>query len=233
MRAAYGVAASLVVALSAPRLASAQEEADGAAEEPADASRVRLGVGYRASYVTDPTFDQFARSGFMPQLSLEATYAAVTGRHASFATGIGWDFGSNSGLFDGFDMRLNVHRFTVPLEVRWHLTPAIRLFGRVAPGAALYSVSVTDVAAPLEGGPWALAVDGSAGASFLLFPHGSRDPTSARVWLTPEVGYGWTEEQTVALEARRTPVLEPTAPSNIGDLTVRGAFVRVALGLAF
>jgi len=193
--------------------------------------RARIGVGYRASFVRDPSFDAFSRSGLMSQLSLDATYAFVSVGRFALASGVAWDFGSLQGLFDGFDVSLQVHRFTVPIEARYVLTPWLYGFGRVAPGAALYRARVTELGAPLEGGPWVPAADFSGGFSILLGPHGVERPGVARVWLTPEVGYGLAGDYSIDLESRRGPIVDASVPNTLGALSVRGPFVRASIGM--
>lgn len=195
--------------------------------------RARVGIGYRGSVVPDPTFDAVAGSGLLSQLSLEATYAVVAGDRAALALGVAWDFGLRDGSFDGLDLTLQVHRLTVPVEARYLLTPWLYGFGRVSPGAVFYYATITDRGAPLEGGPWGFAMDVSGGVSVLLFPHGSVDRRVARVWLTPEGGYGWAAEREIDLKGRGAPAVVAGAPETLGALNVRGAFFRVQIGLTF
>src|SRR5690606_20469874 len=104
------------------------------------------------------------------QLSVEASWAPVNGRDGAIAIGVAWDLGSRAAITSGLPARLDVHRFTVPVEGRVYLGSWAYVFGRVAPGAATYQVRVTSPAVPLSGSPWAFATDLSAGVSFLLGP---------------------------------------------------------------
>ena len=193
--------------------------------------RARLAVGYRGTFVSDPAIDAFSSSGLMSQLSLDATYAFVSIGRFALAAGVLWDFGSLAGNFNGSDVSLQVNRFTAPIELRFALTPWLYGFGRAAPGAALYNATVESNAAPLQGGPWVAAADFSGGVSVLLAPHNVDRSNVARVWLTPEVGYGLAGERTIDLDARSAAIVDATAPTTLGALSVRGVFFRAALAL--
>jgi hypothetical protein len=192
---------------------------------------VRLGVGYRHGLISDPTFDTFARDDRLSQLSLDVTYAPVNTRQGAVAVGVAWDFGSRSAITNELPARIDVHRFTVPLEGRLYLSSWAYVFGRVAAGTATYQYRITDPAVPLSGSPWVYAADFSAGASVLLWPHGELEQRVARAWLTPEIGYGWTSATDIALDSRRGPIVVATAPERLPELALRGAFFRVQLGL--
>jgi hypothetical protein len=246
---AVGVVAGAVLLLSSHRARAQVVPAPGRVTAPGPAGRreapgpppltrgfdrSRIGIGYRATFVRDPTFDTFARNGLLSQLSLEGTYAFVSAGRFAVATGLTWDFGSLRGLFDDYDVSLQVHRFTVPVEARVSLTPWLYGFGRAAPGFALHQARVNNLGAPLQGGPWAPAVDVSGGVAILLAPRSAERTDVARVWLTPEVGYGFAGERSLGpLQSRRGPVLDGGAPANLGALAVRGPFVRATVGLTF
>jgi hypothetical protein len=193
--------------------------------------RARVAAGYRANFVSDPAIDSYSSSGLMSQLSLDASYAVLAVGRVAIAAGVAWDFGSLAGNFNDSEVFLQVNRFTAPIELRFAITPWLYGFGRAAPGAAHYHATLENNAAPLAGGPWVAAADFSGGVSLLVAPHSADRPNVARVWITPEVGYGLAGDRTINLEARNQPIVDAEAPRTLGALSVQGVFFRAAIGL--
>jgi hypothetical protein len=206
------------------------EPARALVPRPPPAGDARLALGYRQAIIADRGFDAFAADDRLSQLSLETSYAALNGRTGALAAGIAWDFGSRGATTEGFQASLTVHRLTVPIEGRLYLSSWAYAFGRVAPGAAVYQARVTAPATPLSGAPWVVAVDSSAGVSFLLGPHGERSGRIARVWLTPEVGYGWSDSSAIQLTGERGPAILAGVSDRLPEVAIRGPFFRAQIG---
>ncbi len=194
------------------------------------AGNARLALGYRQAVIPNRGFDTYATDDRLSQVSLETSYALLNGRQGAFAAGIAWDFGTRAAVTNGMSAAMNVHRLTVPLEGRLYLARWVYAFGRVAPGATMYQARVTNVGTTLTGNPWVPAVDSSAGVSLLLGPHGEQADDVARVWLTPEVGYGWSGPATINLTSERGPVVLASVPERLPELAVRGPYFRATIG---
>src|SRR5262249_5637442 len=123
------------------------------------------------------------------------------------------------------------------IEGRYHLTNWMYGFARVAPGASLMYASVDDGSSQsrLHDSSWAFAADASAGASFLLAPHGHADKRQVRFWVTPEIGYSFTTEASFSPNPNRdeNDVLGTDASMRLHAVALSGVFWRISAALTF
>jgi hypothetical protein len=210
-----------------------QKRADGAPRN----DFVRFGAGLRMGYVDDAAFDTFSKNDALPQLSLEGTTTLLSAGRVSLAAGLAWDVGGRGNGLRGLDASLTVHRFTAPIEGRWHVKPWLYGFARVAPGAALLFTRVDEPSsqAKLKDSSWAFAGDLSAGASILLGPRNDMDRRSPRFWVTPEIGYAFTTSTDLRPKPARNEddVLGSDAETNLGSIALSGLFWRASLAVTF
>ena len=127
-----------------------------------------------------------------------------------------------------------MHRFTVPLDVRFAFAPWLYAFTRTAAGAAMLAPRVSDptAPAPLVSTSWVPVLDLSGGAAYRIGGGGGEGKLG--VWLVAEGGYGWAGRADLLLSpdlASDDP--RRTGPVDMGALTLRGAFLRTGLALAF
>lgn len=209
---------------------SPPEPAPVRAPPSAPAGDARLAVGYRQAIIAHHGFDTFAMDDRLSQLSVETSYAPFNGHVGAAAAGVAWDFGSRATTTGGLQAGIVVHRITVPLEARLYLSSWAYGFGRLAPGIAVYQGRINAPATPLSGSSVVLAADASAGVSFLIGPHGPQRGDAARVWLTPEIGYGWSQASAIALTGERGPSLLASAPDRLPEVAIRGPFFRAQIG---
>ncbi len=199
------------------------------------ASRWRVEVGYRGSYITDSGFDPFAKTDALPQLSVGASLTVAQRGRLSFAPGLAWDHGGRSATARGAASSLTLDRVTVPLEGRFHVDRWGYAFVRVAPGFVAQTARLED---PSAGVPYTksralFATDLSAGYALPLFRLGRRE-SAPTAWLQADGGYGWvaTERLDLAPDAasddpRRTRGID------LGSLATSGAFFRAGLAVSF
>lgn len=197
----------------------------------------RFELGYRGSFIREATFDPFSTQNYFAQVSLAASRTIYTRGRFSFAPGLAWDYGKSGATARGDTTSLEVHRLVVPLEGRVHFGPWGYAFARAAPGVSVVTAEVDDAAltnAPLTKSRWLFATDLSAGYAFPLWPRDNPTELTPRIWVQADGGYGWIS--TVGLN------LTPDLPSNdpriasgidLGELTLRGAFVRVSAAVSF
>jgi hypothetical protein len=193
-------------------------------------------VALRAAYVSDPAFGIFSDDKSLRQLGLAFSRTVLVEKDFSFAPGLSWEYGERNSTVRGDASDLKVHRLSLRIDGRYHVLPWMYAFARLAPGAIHQSMQVDDVmaAAPLRQSSFGPSVDLSAGAAFLIGPHGARPEKHVRFWAEIDGGYGWA--------ARKDIVLSPELASDdvrrvgtlaLGDMALRGAFVRVAGTLTF
>lgn len=197
---------------------------------------MRFGLGIRVMYAPSAGLDPFSEGDAIGQASLEVSRTLATSGKLSLALGLGWDVGMKRATARGPASGLALHRLSVPVEGRYHLTSWLYGFARVAPGAAILDVHVEDPSAPshLSDVNAMFSVDGSAGASFLLGGHGPADRKGVRFWATPEVGYGLTTRATPSLTPdSRDDVLGKELGASTGSLSVSGFFFRIGVGFTY
>src|SRR5206468_2378209 len=113
------------------------------------------------AYVPSAGFDAFAANDVLASFTVDATATVWTRRRFSLAAGLGWDMAQRGDGLRGLSTSLTAHRFSVPIELRYHAAPSLYFFGRVAPGALLALASVEDPSAPapLADARWMFATD--------------------------------------------------------------------------
>lgn len=199
---------------------------------------LRVGLGLRMGYVASDGYDLFSDDDVLPQFSIDATYTVFHRARFSVAAGVAFDIGRSESRLRTFASSLSAGRLTVPIEGRFHATPWLYAFARVAPGTAFYGMTVEDSSAAggrLTQAPWVFASDFSAGASFLLGPGRGMEKRRVRFWLTPEAGYAFTATKAVLLGADRSADEAFGADTRVdgGSLSTSGFFWRATLGLTF
>lgn len=220
----------------APQATKPAEQPLPTPEGPPRYDLVRIDVGGRVGYVKDSAYDAFATNDTLAQFSIDGTYPVYAKGKLVLGAGLGWDYGGRSDGLRGFSSSMKAHRFSVPLEARWHAVPGLFAFGRLAPGAALVVASVDNGGAEVSGSSWAFSTDASVGASILLGPRSHWDQRkSPRFWLTPEVGYGFTTNASLALGRGREAkdLLGSDEDVRLRSLSLSGVFWRLAVTTTF
>jgi hypothetical protein len=243
-----GLATLGVLGETPARAADPADESRPYERRPTDIDRLktmwRVELGYRGGFVTDAGYNPFSTQDYFPQVSLAASRTVFTRGRMSFAPGIGWDYGRSSATSRGASASLDMHRLVVPLEGRVHFGTWGYVFIRAAPGIALESVEVDDASAPapmnasapapMTKSRWLFATDLSAGYAYPILPRTDPYEHVPRAWVQADGGYGWIVTQHLNL-APDLPSGDPRLASGIdlGSLTMRGAFFRVAAAVSF
>jgi hypothetical protein len=203
-------------------------------EAPASDNRFwRIEAGFRGGLIGDSSFNPYASDEFIGQLSIEATRTLLARKKLSLAVGLAWDTGSRSSGIRGNDSSLVLHRFTAPIEGRYHFASWLFGFARVAPGAGFLEATVTDASSPatLSDNAWVFATDLSAGASVMLGPRTGK----VHFWLTPEAGWGFMTEAKLSPTPQRNPndIQGTDEAMHLPGLSMSGFFWRLTGGLSF
>lgn len=223
-----------------PASPATDAEADEPArpEGPPRFTYLRASMGMKVGAFGDAGLDAFASDDVVPSWSVDVSYTLFVVRRFSVAAGLGWDVGGRASELRGVTKTsLVTHRFSVPIEGRYHFAGWLYAFGKLAPGAALHHVSVTDASSndPLTDTLGGFSGEASLGASLLIGPHRGYDRRTVRFWVTPEMGYAWTTSAAVHATPNGNPndVLGSNAPANFGSLAMRGIFWRVGFAVTF
>jgi hypothetical protein len=196
----------------------------------------RIESGYRGSFVTSSGYDPFSTDGYFPEFSLAASRLLFARGRFSFAAGLAWDFGHSAATARGDTSSFDMQRFTVLLEGRIHFGPWGYAYARAAPGATMEHAEIGDESSPalLEKTQWLFATDLSAGYAWLVWPRGEESLLEPRIWLQGEGGYGWVAQERLALApALPSGSLERATGVDLGNLSMQGAFFRVAAAVTF
>jgi hypothetical protein len=200
----------------------------------ADAWQVVVGV--RNALIRSSGFDPFSENDHLPQFSMSASRALSkpAARGLGVAVGLGFDVGSSSSFARNADSDITLSRFLLLAEARYHLSPRLYGFGRLAPGASRGTARLREASspayAPLLDSFTTLAVDASAGAAFCVSGMSSR----IGAWLLADVGYGWTPQHHLRLSpdlAERDS--DKVAPLDLGTLAARGVLFRFSFALSY
>jgi hypothetical protein len=193
-----------------------------------------MSLGGRDNFVTHPGFDLFAPDNQLPQVTLQAGRTLFASGALSLATLLAWDWGGMDSSARGAPTTLTVNRLTLGAEGRYHLWRRLYAFGRVAPGVMFWNATLKDRVASVDSHASAamFATDLSLGAAVECFGESRGASPRPRGWIGAEGGYGWTPSAKLTFkpdsEASKQTVPVRLEPLSLGELAVRGAFLRVS-----
>lgn len=193
-----------------------------------------LTVGERTTFVKNRGFDVFADDDALAQFTLAFGRVLYSDGPWSFASSLAWEIGGRSSDVRGSNTSLQVNRFTVSPEARYHFMRRLYAFGRLGAGAALLSSTLQDPVGGAERSrdPLRFTVDGSVGAAFEVLGHRSGLSRIARGWLVVDGGYLYTAStDLVYASSGGSPAR--SAPISLGELALHGATLRVTAAVSF
>ena len=238
---ALGAATCAAALLLASSRALAVEAQDAPAPSAGDASlgnhqkHVRLDIGARTQFVNNKGFDPFSKDDVLGQLSLSASYVVWTHDQLSLAAVGGFDYGGSSANLRSDATSLDLRRFTLAPEARYHVLRLLVLTAKVGP-------TLTREAAEVSGGlgtawlktGWKFGFDATAGAAVELWGYRSGAAHKPRLWVTGEGGYGWTAPMKLDFVPDDSgSVPQRLAPLDLGELSVAGPLFRITAALSF
>jgi hypothetical protein len=201
-------------------------------------------LGLRTSWITDEGFGLFADvvdeiGGNYPlvQFSIgggRTVYAQDSWSVAGIAL---WEIGGSDAELRGDHADIDVHRFTLGAELRYHLARYVYGLARLAPVAVHTRASLDEgvTGVTLYSRSWSWGFDATAGGAFELYGMRSGASNRPRVWVVAEGGYGWTS----ASDLRFAPEDDDDeAPQRVGDVdlgtvAIRGPMFRISGAVTF
>jgi hypothetical protein len=195
----------------------------------------QLGLGLRESFVTNEGYDLFAENNALPQVSVHAGRVLYASGPISVAALLAWDWGSVESDARGAKTALEVNRFTVGAEGRFHVLRRVYAFGRVAPGALNAATSFSDriVGADRKVDGWGFAADLSLGAGFEFAGDARGASSRPRGFLIAEGGYGWAQSMDLLYEAEGDTNPVRLQPLDLGELAIRGGYFRLSAVITY
>jgi len=196
---------------------------------------IRVDLGARVQHVSSPGLDPFAERDAIPQVTLGASYAFWARDRLSLAGAFAFDYSDWSSEARSARTDLDLRRFALGPEARFHLLRLLVLTGKLAPTLTRESATMsTGVGSNLVSTAWKFGVDATVGAAVELFGFHSGASRLPRLWISGEGGYGWTAPHELRLspeEGGSAP--ERSAAVTLGDLSVSGPLYRITAGISF
>jgi len=230
------------VALASVALRAAAEEDHGAqpAEQDPEAlgnhqKNIRFDIGGRAQFIKNSGLDPFSKRDAIGQLSLLASYGFWAQDRLSLAGVVGFDYGGSSANARSDQASLELERFTLAPELRYHLLRVLALTAKVGPTLTRETAEVSGgLDTPLVRTGWQLGFDATAGVAVELWGYRSGTSHKPRVWLAGEGGYGWSAPMKLSFKPDESgAVPQRLMPLVLEDLTLAGPLFRVTAGLSF
>ncbi len=195
-------------------------------------------LGVRTSLVADSGYDPYADDNVLTQGSIGLSHTLFAEGDWSLAAAAGFDFGGVSANVRGQHSELDMYRFSLAPELRFHLLPRMYFLGRLGPTLTRDRVKVYDSAAAtdLSSAGLTFGFDAALGAAYEVIGKTSGAHHGTRGWIQLELGYGWAASRDVTLEPRGDDA--DSAPERINGvampaLAIRGPAVKVAVAASF
>ena len=196
---------------------------------------IRVDIGMRTQLVSNAGLDPFSENDVVPQLALGASWGFYANERLSVAAMFGFDYGAISSRARDNATSLDVRRFTLGPEARYHLLRVLALTARVAPTLTRQAAEIsTGIDSDLQHIAWKFGFDATAGAALELYGYRAGTSRKPRLWVTAEGGYGWsmpTDMVFEPIEADSAP--QRLTPLELEDLSLSGPLFRVTLALSF
>jgi hypothetical protein len=129
---------------------------------------------------------------------------------------------------------LQVHRFTLDPEARYHFARRLYAFARVGVGGAILASSLYDPVSGAERSqhPLKFTFDTSVGGAVEVLGQQSGSARGTRGWLVLDAGYLFTSSTELVYESGSgSPVR--TEPIALGELALRGVSGRLSVAVTF
>lgn len=196
---------------------------------------VRLEIGARTQFVSSDALDPFSENDVLPQLALGASYAFYAQERLSIAAVLGFDYGKSSSHARDIPTSLDLRRFTLGPEVRYHVLRILAVTAKLAPTLTREAAEAdTGLGTDLAKVAWKFGLDATAGAAVELFGYHSGESRVPRLWLTAEGGYGWTAPTRLVLTPKNAgDAPERLTPLDWGELSLAGPLFRITAALSF
>jgi hypothetical protein len=234
-------AATCAAALLLGALPARAQAQDAAAAPPSDANElgnhqknVRLEIGARTQFVNSRGLDPFSTNDVLPQLSLGASFAFWKQDKLSLAAMAGFDYGGSHANLRSDRASLDLKRFTLAPEARYHLFRILAVTARVGPTLTREGAEVEGPLGTMLKTGWKFGVDATAGAALELWGYQNGKSAKPRLWLMGEGGYGWTAPMSLTFAPEDAgSVPQRLTALDLGELSLAGPLFRITAGVSF
>jgi hypothetical protein len=195
---------------------------------------VRLEIGARTQFVSNRGLDPFSTNDVLPQLSLGASFAFWKQDKLSLAAMAGFDYGGSEANLRSDKASLDLRRFTLAPEARYHVLRILAVTARVGPTLTREAAEVQGSLGTMLKTGWKFGFDATAGAALELWGYENGASNKPRLWLMGEGGYGWTAPMNLTFKPEDSAsVPQRLTALDLGDLSLSGPLFRITAGLSF
>jgi hypothetical protein len=196
---------------------------------------IRLDLGGRAQFVKSSGLDPFSTRDVLGQVSLAASYGFWAHDQLSLAGVVGFDYGGSSASARSDRATLNLARFTLAPEVRYHVLRVLAVTAKVGPTLTRQEATLeSGVGTDLSTTSWKLGFDATAGVALELFGYRNGASNKPRLWVFGEGGYGWTAPNKLSLQpAESASAPQRLNPLVLNELSISGPLFRIGAALSF
>jgi hypothetical protein len=196
---------------------------------------VRLDLGLRTQFIKSAGFDPFSENDVLHQFTTNASFVFWTRERLSVAAVLGFDYGASSARARSSQASLDVRRFLIAPEARYHVLRVLAVTAKVGPTLTREEVTLSGgLDTDLSKTAWRFGFDATAGAALELWGYASGASHKPRLWVTAEGGYGWAAPNRLSLrpvDAGEAP--QRLSPLELGDLSLGGPLFRITAALSF
>jgi len=196
---------------------------------------IRLDIGDRTQFVSSKGLDAFSRKDALSQLTLGASWGFWARDRFSLAAAAGFDYGGKSASLRSDDASLDLLRFSLAPEARYHVLRVLAVTAKVGPTLTRQHAEVAGgLGSSLFKTAWRMGFDATAGAAVEVWGYQSGASHKPRLWLTAEGGYGWTAANKLTLkpdESSGAP--QRLTPLDLGELSLSGPLFRITAAVSF
>jgi hypothetical protein len=238
---ALSVVACAVAVCSVAGRAAAAEQDNGPASPVEDGGlgnhqkNIRLELGVRTQYIASDGFNPFSERDVLPQFTLGASWALWAKDKLSLAAFGGLDYGGTSADLRSHDASLDLVRFSLAPEARYHVLRVLALTAKVGPTLTRESAEISSpLGTPLLKTGWKFGFDATAGVAVEVWGYANGASNKPRMWVMGEGGYGWTAPLQLTFKPEESgAVPQRLTPLDLGELVVGGPLFRITCGLSF
>jgi hypothetical protein len=196
---------------------------------------LRMDLGLRTQFVSSAGLDPFSKRDVVPHLTLGASLGFWARDRLSLAASVSYDFARLEERARSADAELELQRFVVAPELRYHVLRVLALTAKVGPSLTRQEAQLSGgLGTPLRDKVWKFGFDATAGVAAELWGYRSGTSRKPRFWLTAEGGYGFSAPNQLSLrphESSEAP--QRLTPLDVGELSLSGPLFRVTAALSF
>ena len=196
---------------------------------------VRLDIGLRTQFLKGAGYDPFSGNDVLHHFSTSASLAFWSHERLSLAGVAGFDYGMSSARARSSEASLDVRRFVLAPEARYHVLRVLALTARLGPTLTREEATLSaGLDTELSKTAWRFGLDATVGAAVELWGYASGASRKPRLWASGELGYGYTAPNQLNLKPRNESAAPQRAvPVDLGELSVGGPLFRITAGLSF